>query len=87
MRYWPQGHAELVARMPALTFPHERTFFREISQVARRRGGGCSGDGAVLARAEPALESSGAFPEHAEQRLPLPVVELAAKAATALSYR
>lgn len=62
--------------MPAFDFPDSRTFFRQISQVARCGCRRCSGDLAVLAGAEPALETFGAFLEHSQQCFLLPFIEL-----------
>src|SRR5215472_3377508 len=62
--------------MPTLSFPDERAFLRQISEVAcccRRRR---TGDSAVLAGAHTALKPFRPFLEHSKERCFLPVVEL-----------
>lgn len=64
--------------MPALPFPDERIFLRQVREVTcgcRRR---CAGDGAVLAGTHAALESFRPLPEHPKERFFLPLVERSA---------
>ena len=65
--------------MPALTGADERTPFYQVSQITGCRGWGCSGDRAVIARAQTALEPFRAFSEHAKQCLLLAFIDLTAQ--------
>jgi hypothetical protein len=80
MRHVPQRNIQFVARMPALAFPDECAFLRQVRKVTCRCRRRCARDGAVLAAAHVALESFRPFPEHPQERLLLPVVDLSADA-------
>jgi hypothetical protein len=63
--------------MPALSFPDERAFLCQISEVACRCRRRRTGNSAVLAGAHTALEPFRRFLEHSKKRFFLPIVELA----------
>ena len=57
MRHVPQRNIQFASRMPALPFPDECAFLRQVRKVTCRCRRRCLRDGAVLAGAHAALES------------------------------
>ena len=73
------GQIQRIASVLALTRADKRALFCEVRQIA---GSGCgrrASDRAVVARAHSALEPVWAFPEDSQERLLLPVIDVAAQ--------
>ena len=68
-----------IACMLALSCADERALFCQSRQIAGCRSGGGSGNHAVVACAQAALDSFGAFPKHAKERLLLSLIDLVAQ--------
>jgi hypothetical protein len=76
----------MIPRVPPLAVPKECALRDQIRQIARRRRRRRADDGAVFSRAKPAFESFWTFPEHAQQRFLLSLVELAFQAVQWLRF-
>src|SRR5664279_4435340 len=77
--HWLQRHRKIVTRVSELTRSHERPLLCQVHQIAGSRCRRSPGDRPILAGAKAALESFRAFLEHPQQRLLLPVIELASQ--------
>ena len=62
--------------MTALALAKQCTFFHQVGQVASCCCRGRSGDAGVISGTQTALEAIRAFPQHPQQRLLLPWIEL-----------
>ncbi len=73
------GHVERISCVPALARTGQCALLYQVCQIAGRSGRRCSGDRAIVPRAQPSLEPFRPLPEHAKKRLLLPLVDLAAQ--------
>jgi len=73
------GQIQCVACVLTFAGSHERALLCEVRQIASGCGRGSTCNRAVVARTQTALDSLGAFPEHANEHLLLPLVDLAAQ--------